>query len=133
MAPIVTFRDLRVWHVSLDLVVLLYRITDCFPRSETYGLTSQLRRAAVSIPANIAEGNARGSTAAYLNHVNVALGSRAELETLIEISSRLGLITEAQRNQLNALVNELGRLLSGLRSALKRRLASRAVPEPRLP
>ena len=126
-----TFRNLVVWNRAIDLVVLLYQITNTFPRQEQYGLVSQLRRAAVSIPANIAEGNGRFSTAAYLNHVHVALGSHGELRALIEIASRLGFIADADQPNICGHLDEVGRLLGGLRAALKRRLSS--VPDPRSP
>ena len=123
-----TFRNLVAWNRAIDLVVLLYQITDRFPRHELYGLVSQLRRAAVSIPANIAEGNSRFSTPAYLNHVHVALGSLGELRALIEVASRLGFVAEADQPRIYSQLDEVGRLLGGLRAALKRRLS--AVPDP---
>ena len=128
MQAITTFRNLVAWNRAIDLVVLLYQISDGFPRHELYGLVSQLRRAAVSIPANIAEGNSRLSTAAYLNHVHVALGSLGELRALIEVASRLGFIAEADQPRICEHLDEVGRLLGGLRAALKRRLS--AVPDP---
>src|SRR5437588_620934 len=82
------------WHMSMDFVELLYKETRNFPREELYGLTSQLRRAAVSIPSNVAEGYCRRRTKVYVNHVSIALGSHAELETCIEIASRLGFIAD---------------------------------------
>ena len=77
MARIKTFRELDVWNCSMSLVLLCYRLSESFPRSEQFGLTAQLRRAAASVPANIAEGHNRRSQRAYLNHVNIALGSQA--------------------------------------------------------
>jgi four helix bundle protein len=128
MQPVSTFRNLEAWNRAIDLVVLLYQVSDGFPRHELYGLVSQLRRAAVSIPANIAEGNSRFSTAAYLNHVNVALGSLGELRALIEVASRLGFVADADQPRICGQLDEVGRLVGGLRSALKRRLSG--VPDP---
>ncbi|HEX3144767.1 MAG TPA: four helix bundle protein [Pyrinomonadaceae bacterium] len=80
-----SFRDLRVWQAGIDLVRSVYELTLNFPRSEVYGLASQMQRAAVSIPSNIAEGHARESTKEYLHHLSIAQASLAELETQIEI------------------------------------------------
>lgn len=113
-----------MWTAAVDLVVSCYCITGSFPPSETYGLTSQIRRAAVSIPANVAEGNGRGSRGSYVHHVQIALGSLSELRTLIEISTRLEFISLAQLSTLTPQVELVGRLLFGLYKALKR------LPEP---
>ena len=102
----------------MDLVVDTYRATEHFPSSERYGLTGQMRRAALSVPANIAKGNSRCSRPAYLNHVNVALGSTGELRTLLEIASRLGYLTPPLTADLSTRIDEVGRLLYGLRKAL---------------
>lgn len=81
MQKVLSFRDLEVWQRGMDLVIAVYHATEVLPQSERYGLTSQMRRAAVSIPSNIAEGHARRSDGAYLNHLRIALGSQAELLT----------------------------------------------------
>src|SRR5262245_32683235 len=83
------YRDLMVWQKSMDLVEEVYRLSAGFPKHETYALSSQLQRATVSIPANIAEGHDRDSTKEYLRHVSIAVGSLAELETLVTIAKRL--------------------------------------------
>jgi four helix bundle protein len=93
MGRISHFRDLEVWQRSMDLVEAVYRLSGGFPKSETYGLTSQLRRSAVSVPSNIAEGHTRASTKEYLNHLPMAQASLAELGTQLEIASRPGYIT----------------------------------------
>jgi len=116
------FENLQAWRSSMDLVLRIYALTDRFPRSELYGLSGQLRRAGVSIPANIAEGNARLSTAAYLNHVQIALGSLGELRTLVEIAVRLHYVQAEERLTVARQLSEVGRLLYGLRTALKSRL-----------
>src|SRR4051794_24684844 len=84
-----SFRDLRVWQAGMDLVEEVYRATDAFPRTETYGLATQLQRAAVSVPSNIAEGHTRAYTKDYLHHVAIAHGSLAEVQTQIELAVRL--------------------------------------------
>lgn len=117
-----TYRDLTVWQVSVDLVEAVYRATEKFPRGELFGLVSQMLRAAVSVTANIAEGNSRYSTAAYVNHISIALGSIGELGALLEVSRRLAYLPPAESTALQRHVDEVGRLLSGLRAALKRRL-----------
>jgi len=89
LQKIISFRDLEPWQLGMNLVVSIYRATEALPRSELYGLISQMCRAAVSIPSNIAEGHARRSDGAYLNHLRIALGSQAEL--LTEIEARPGL------------------------------------------
>ena len=90
-----TYRDLDAWKQGMDLVEECYRFTTAFPAHELYGLTSQIRRAAVSIPSNIAEGRCRHTTKTFTNHVSIALGSFGELETCIELSARLGFLKTA--------------------------------------
>jgi four helix bundle protein len=118
MPTIFTYRDLAAWKQGMDLVEDAYKATASFPRSELYGLTSQLRRAAISIPANIAEGHSRRTTKAYLNHVSIAIGSQAELETHLELSRRLGYLAPGDSVRLDAAVSSVGRLLYGLHRAL---------------
>src|SRR3569832_1071706 len=88
--PINSFRDLRVWQISMDFVEIIYRHTRQFPKSEVYGLASQIQRAAVSIPSNIAEGHSLRQTPNFIRHLAIACGSLAELETQLEIARRLG-------------------------------------------
>jgi four helix bundle protein len=113
------FRDLVVWRKSIELAVRIYSRTENFPRSEVYGLSSQMRRAAVSIPSNVAEGKALGGRG-YLRHLKIALGSESELETQIELTRRLGLMTEAEAVQLINQTSEVGRMLAGLLRSLPR-------------
>src|SRR4051812_24090611 len=89
MAVVKTYRELKVWQAGMDLVEVVYAVTRTFPRDELFGLTAQARRAAISVPLNIAEGACRRTTGAFLNHVSIALGSHAELETCLEIAMRL--------------------------------------------
>lgn len=118
------YRDLDAWKQGMDLVEQCYRATGSFPSDERYGLTSQLRRAAVSIPSNIAEGHCRRTTGAYANHVSIALGSHGELETCVELAARLGLLKASDATRLMESSSSVGRLLSGLHRSLARKLQS---------
>ena len=114
-----SYRDLEVWNKAIDLVVECYQITKEFPRSEVYGLTSQLRRAAVSIPANIAEGRERQHTKEFLQHLSIAYGSLAELETHLQIAQRLNYLDIAHVDQVLEKTAEIGRMINGLRRSLQ--------------
>ena len=131
MEPILSYRDLQVWQLGMDLVVHVYRETERLPQSERYGLTSQMRRAAVSIPCNVAEGHARRSDGAYLNHIRIALGSQAELATEIEAAERLGFLSTDRVASLQAEIDRVRQMLHGLRRSLERRrqaaIASRTL------
>jgi four helix bundle protein len=102
----------------MDLVVLIYEITKVMPKAELYGLTSQLQRAAVSIPANLAEGNARGSRKDYARFIGIARGSAAELETLLTLATRVNLISEAAFRPAFKQTEEVGRMLTALKAKL---------------
>lgn len=122
-----SYRDLQVWQRSIDLAEKIYRLTSAFPKSELYGLTSQLRRASVSVPSNVAEGWARRSRKDYQRFVEIALGSNDELQTQLVIADRLGLAEKTLLAETVALSNEVGRMLQGLRKFLERpTLAPRA-------
>ena len=121
MTPILSFRDLEVWRASMDLALEVYKVTTGFPTDERYGLTSQLRRAGVSVPSNIAEGHARKSDGAFLNHVRIALGSLAELGTQLEIATRLTYLDEKRSLALFGEVDRSRQMLHGLRRSLERR------------
>ena len=116
-----SYRDLKVWQKAMDLVVECYEETKEFPKSEIFGLTSQLRRAGVSVPANIAEGHARHYTTEYLRYLSIAYGSLAELETHILIAQRLNYLDTSQCNILLDITSEVGRMINGLRSSLKKK------------
>jgi four helix bundle protein len=120
--PILTYRDLEAWKQGMELVEECYKLTASFPRSEMFGLTSQIRRAAVSIPANVSEGQCRRETKPYRHHVSIAIGSHGELETCFELSVRLGLFSRAEFTHVMTRCDSVGRLLSGLHRALKRRI-----------
>jgi four helix bundle protein len=113
-----SFRDLEVWQLSMEMVESVYRITSGLPDHERYGLTSQTRRAAVSIPANIAEGHNRRLEKPYRNHVNIALGSQAEIDTLLELTTRLKFLRTSSLVELNEQVRRVGQMLFGLHRSL---------------
>lgn len=113
-------RDLRVWQAAVELVETVYQITAAFPRDEVFGLTSQMRRAATSVAANIAEGAARSGTKELLRFLSIASGSLSELDTHIEIAMRLGLIKDSTK--LGAEIDQVFALLVGLSSSLKRKV-----------
>jgi four helix bundle protein len=118
-----SYRDLKVWQRGMALARDVYLLTQGFPKEEQYGLTSQMRRSAVSIPANIAEGHARESTKDFLRFVLIARGSLAELETYFLLSESLGY---CQRPQISAVLEtcaEEGRMLRGLQNSLRVRLS----------
>ncbi len=117
-----SFRDLRVWQSGMDLVTEIYRLTQSFPREEQYGLTSQVRRAAVSIPSNIAEGHARESSKEYLNHLSIAQGSLAELQTQVEIATRLDFVAAKTAQQTLDRSASLSRQIFALRNAIMRKI-----------
>jgi len=121
MGTIRSHRDLEAWQVAMDLAAATYRLTDSFPAKEVYGLQSQMRRAAVSAPSNIAEGQARPPGAA-VNHLSIALGSLAELDTQLEVSIRLRYLTEEGVKDFRRLLESTGRLTSGLRRAKRLQL-----------
>ena len=112
-----SYRDLSVWQKAMSLAERVYWSTEGLPRSETYGLTSQMRRAAVSIASNIAEGKAIGGQG-YLRHLRIALGSEAELQTQIELAVRLKLVNRAEADRLLSETSEVGRMLSSLLRSL---------------
>ncbi len=114
-----SYQDLEVWQRAMDLVVLCYQMTRDFPKSEIYGLTSQIRRAAVSIPANIAEGRERQHSKEFLQHLSIAYGSLAELETHVQIAKRLDYIDVSQLKGVLGKSAEIGRMLNGLRRSIQ--------------
>ena len=125
------FRDLRVWTLGMDLVEHVYRLTQAFPGREAYGLTAQLRRAAISIPSNIAEGHTREHIKEYLRHVCIAQASLAELQTQVEIAGRLSYLSEDQVRDTVERAAALSRQLYALRNSLLKR--SQSVPNTQSP
>jgi len=127
-APIKSYRDLGVWQKSRSLVKRIYLLTKTFPKDEAFGLTSQLRRASISVPSNIAEGKSRRATKDYMRFLDIAYGSVAEIETQLFISCDLGYVAEKKIAQLLEDYGEVGRMLNGLISSLERR----TTPESRI-
>ena len=126
--PIESYRDLVVWQLAMRLAANVETVAARLPAHERYGLASQLRRAASSIPSNIAEGSAR-PTRVYINHLSIAIGSEAELKTQLELAVRMDLITRAESEPLTSLAGQVGRMLRGLTKSLKAHLA-RTPPRP---
>lgn len=122
VAGIKTHRDLEAWKVAMDLTMALYEATDEFPEKERYGLTSQMCRAAVSVPSNIAEGQAYGLTRGCLHYLRIALGSLGELDTQMEIARRRRYITDTRHEKIMTTLVLTRRLVSGLRRAKALRL-----------
>ena len=112
------FRELVAWQKAMDLVVRIYEATEPFPSSERFGLTNQLRRAAVSVPSNIAEGQGRHATRDFLRCLSIAYGSLQEVETQLIIASRLDYLEEQFRPGLFDLASEVARLINGLMNSL---------------
>ena len=118
--PHSSYRDLDVWKKSMSLVVECYQITKVFPKTEIYGLSNQLQRAAVSIPANIAEGRERQHKKEFIQHVSIAYASLAELETHIQIAERLNYLDQNTVKKISEKTSEVGRMLNGLRNSLSK-------------
>lgn len=112
-------RDLIVWQKAVELVTIVYEVTNVFPKSELYGLTSQMRRSAVSIPSNIAEGRRRGSRKDFRNFLLNAYGSGAELETQVEIAKRIQIAPAADYRYIDELLTECMRMLNKMISNLQ--------------
>jgi len=115
-----SYRDLVVWQKGMDLIEKVYRASRRFPEEERYGLTAQMRRAAVSIPSNTAEGHGRRSLRDFLRFLAIARGSTKELETQILIARRLGYLNDENEAALISLTDQVSRLIIGLASSLKK-------------
>ena len=115
-----SYRDLQVWQLGMDLAEACYLLTKRFPKDELFGMTSQIRRAASSVPANIAEGYGRDSTGEYIQFLRVAQGSLKELETHLTLSCRVGLMAESETEDVLEECDHLGRMLHRLIRALQR-------------
>ena len=114
-----SFRDLAVWQKSIQMAVGVYRLTQGFPHDEIYGLTSQMRRAAVSIPSNIAEGHGRLGTREYKQFLGVARGSNFELQTQLEIARALGKGDSKLLGEVEGLSHEVGKMIFGVLKAIE--------------
>jgi four helix bundle protein len=122
-----SFRGLKVWQASMTLVERIYLASARFPSDERFGLTSQLRRASVSIPSNIGEGKRRKRQRAFLYHLDIALGSQGEVDVQLEIARRLGFLKEEEHQRLQDLVAEVGKMLNGLIESMQ---PQDSEPEP---
>jgi four helix bundle protein len=111
-------KNLIAWQKGMDLVVSVYQLTKTFPREETYGLTSQMRRAALSVPSNIAEGACDRSTEQFRNFLSIAIGSLNELNTQLEVAFRVGYLPEINHNEIQSLVDECLAVTYGLKKSL---------------
>ena len=119
MGPIQSHQDLIVWQKAMDLAAEAYRLSKLFPKAEEYRLTSQLLRAATSVPANIAEGHARGTRKDYAHFVTIARGSLAETETLFQLATKVDLLKADQVRSALDLCREVGKMLNGLLAKLR--------------
>jgi four helix bundle protein len=117
--PLSTYRDLQVWQKAVDLVEAVYKLARAFPAEEKFGLTSQIQRAAVSVPANVAEGYGRTHRGDYLHHLSMAKGSLFEIETHMVLAVRLRFVTREQLRPAWALSQDVGRMLTKLIGSLK--------------
>ena len=118
MADDGNYKNLIVWQKSITLVTLIYKLTAKFPSEEKFGIISQMRRAVVSIPSNIAEGHARRTTGDYIRFVSIAEGSLAELETQTIVSIKLDFCTESETTEIFSLMEEIRKMLNSLRRSL---------------
>lgn len=109
-----TYKDLLIWQKSVEFTVAIYKTTRGFPKSELFGITNQMRRAAVAIPSNIAEGYARGHTKEYVQFLNIAYSSGAESETQLEISHKVGYLTKQNYEKLHQQLDEINRMIFSL-------------------
>ena len=116
-------RDLIVWQKAMNLAVAVYRATAAFPRMEAFGLTAQLRKAAASVPSNLAEGSARRTSADFLSFLHIARGSQAEVDTQIRLAMSLGYLPNRSAEELLAQTEEVGRLLTAVIHGIRRRQA----------
>lgn len=118
-----SYRDLLIWKAAMDLATDCYRATGDFPKTEIYGLTSQIRRAAGSVPANIAEGHGRELTGAFIQFLRVAQGSLKELETHLMLASRLSLLEERRLQELLQAAEEIGKMIRSMIRRLQEKSA----------
>lgn len=118
-------KELLVWQKAMQLVVYVYNLIRLLPKEETYGLSDQMRRAAISIPSNIAEGNARSSQKDMVHFLYIAQGSRAELETQLELCELIGYISKERLEPVLMQTQEIGRMLSGLIKSTLQQISSR--------
>ena len=121
------YRDLAAWQKSIELTIEIYRLVKLLPREETYALSDQMRRSVVSIPSNIAEGKARDSKNDFIRFLFISQGSRAELETQLEICTRIGYLSAEQTMKAKGLLSEIGKMIAGLITRQKNDLGKKTV------
>ena len=122
-----SYQDLAVWRNSMDLAEECYRATNLFPKDEMYGMTSQIRRAAASVAANIAEGHGREHTGSFVQSLRVAQGSLKELETHVILAQRVGLLVSETSNSLLTKSDQIGKMLRSLICALQKRVEGKSL------
>ena len=120
--PRQSHKDLILWQKALDLAVAVHEVSSTFPRSEVFGLVSQIRRASVSVPSNIAEGSARRSTREFIAFLHIARGSMAEVETQLLLAQRFGYLDDSRLTALQLNLDEVGRIMNAVITGLRRRL-----------
>lgn len=128
MSSFASYRDLQVWQKSMRLALLTYELCKHFPKDELYGLTSQIRRSAISVPSNIAEGHARNSSKEFLRYLSISVGSLAELETQILLSRELTYLNTDDSATLLNKADEVGKMIRGLQKSIKTKLVSNPKP-----
>lgn len=116
-----SYRELRVWQQSVDFCVKVHTVTSTFPKEELYGLTSQIRRAAISIPSNIAEGQARNTTGEFSQFLGILKGSLAEIDTQLEIARRLSFLSIESFQSFENEIETIGKMLNALQNALPKK------------
>lgn len=115
-----SYRDLDVWQKAMDLVIVCYKLAQQFPSNEKYGLISQIQKAAVSVPANIAEGQARQYVKEFIHHLSIAQGSLAEVETYVQLAERLGYVNKGGVQTILITADQVARMIAGLQKSLKK-------------
>ena len=118
------YKELQVWQKAMDLVVEIYKISKLLPKEETYGISDQIRRAAVSIPSNIAEGQSRNSAKEFIQFLSIARGSLAELETQLLICVKVNMLTNENINNAQIAIIEIGKMIKGLMIKLNSQLTT---------
>jgi four helix bundle protein len=129
MSKIQSYRDLIAWQKAMDLADFIYTVTEPFPKREWFGLAYQMRKSAVSVPSNIAEGNRR-RIPSYVHHLEISLGSHGELDTQCELATRRKLINAMHHRQIESLLGDVGRLTHGLLRSIDPSATSALIPDP---
>ena len=118
------YKELQVWHKAIDLVVEIYKISKLLSKEETYGISDQIRRSAVSIPSNIAEGQSRNSIKEFIQFLSIARGSLAELETQLLICIKVNMLSEDNITEAQNIITEIGKMIKGLMNKLNSQLTT---------